>query len=287
MEYLMTYGWAILIIAVVLGVLFQLGVFSGSALTPKAAPGACQVVRLGGQVSLEGECQGQLPQYVAGFNGTITTNVITPLPTTATYGTTISAWFYQTSTSDVGGIFYLGSTPGYPNSNGYGLVAVSQINSICSNAAPEIAVLQSGLGWWCFSALPYKVGQWNNIILVTVQNGLNVNYDLYLNGVSAAINNVGGGKTPEGDAVIGGTTEQDPYTGFISNIQVYNTTLSPPEANALYLEGVGGAPVRPQNLIGWWPLNGNGNDYSGNNYNGQINGRVNFNGTWQSRYTPP
>lgn len=32
MEYLMTYGWAILIIAVVLGALFSLGVFSGSAL---------------------------------------------------------------------------------------------------------------------------------------------------------------------------------------------------------------------------------------------------------------
>jgi hypothetical protein len=32
MEYLMTYGWAILIIAVVLGVLFSLGVFSGSSL---------------------------------------------------------------------------------------------------------------------------------------------------------------------------------------------------------------------------------------------------------------
>ena len=32
MEYLMTYGWAILIIAVVLGALFSLGVFSGGAL---------------------------------------------------------------------------------------------------------------------------------------------------------------------------------------------------------------------------------------------------------------
>ncbi len=36
MEYLMTYGWAILIIAVVLGALFELGVFSGSGL-----PTAC------------------------------------------------------------------------------------------------------------------------------------------------------------------------------------------------------------------------------------------------------
>jgi len=31
MEYLMTYGWAILIIAVVLGALFQLGVFNSSS----------------------------------------------------------------------------------------------------------------------------------------------------------------------------------------------------------------------------------------------------------------
>jgi hypothetical protein len=31
MEYLMTYGWAILIIAIVLGALFSLGVFSGSS----------------------------------------------------------------------------------------------------------------------------------------------------------------------------------------------------------------------------------------------------------------
>ena len=36
MEYLMTYGWSILIVAVVLGALFQLGVFSGSTTTGTA-----------------------------------------------------------------------------------------------------------------------------------------------------------------------------------------------------------------------------------------------------------
>ncbi|MGC8776999.1 MAG: hypothetical protein ACP5P2_03635, partial [Candidatus Micrarchaeia archaeon] len=34
MEYLMTYGWAILIIAVVLGALFQLGVFNKNSYAP-------------------------------------------------------------------------------------------------------------------------------------------------------------------------------------------------------------------------------------------------------------
>ncbi len=36
MEYLMTYGWAILIIAVVLGALYSLGVFNGTAFATQA-----------------------------------------------------------------------------------------------------------------------------------------------------------------------------------------------------------------------------------------------------------
>ena len=41
MEYLMTYGWAILIIAVVLGAIYSLGLFNGAALAPHAQPGSC------------------------------------------------------------------------------------------------------------------------------------------------------------------------------------------------------------------------------------------------------
>ncbi|MEM3215754.1 MAG: hypothetical protein QXS17_02470, partial [Candidatus Micrarchaeaceae archaeon] len=74
MEYLMTYGWAILIIAVVLGALFELGVFSSNTFAPKASPGACQVFRPNGPgttsfINLEGVCNGELPEYVASFNG--------------------------------------------------------------------------------------------------------------------------------------------------------------------------------------------------------------------------
>src|SRR5487761_2512136 len=74
MEYLMTYGWAILIVAVVLGALFQLGVFSGSSLAPKAQPGSCYVIRPNGPgtttfINLAGVCTSQLPQFVASFNG--------------------------------------------------------------------------------------------------------------------------------------------------------------------------------------------------------------------------
>jgi hypothetical protein len=69
MEYLMTYGWAILIIAVVLGVLFQMGVFNSSSLTVRVPPGACKVLRTSAAVNLVGQCSGILPKYVAQFDG--------------------------------------------------------------------------------------------------------------------------------------------------------------------------------------------------------------------------
>jgi len=74
MEYLMTYSWAILIIAVVLAALFQLGIFNPMTFAPKAPPGSCQVFRPNGPgttsfINLEGICSGELPQYVGRFNG--------------------------------------------------------------------------------------------------------------------------------------------------------------------------------------------------------------------------
>jgi|GEM_PF-4163607 hypothetical protein len=61
------------------------------------------------------------------------------------------------------------------------------------------------------------------------------------------------------------------FNGLISNVQVYNTALSPAQVLQLYQEGIGGEPVVPSNIVGWWPLNGNPNDYSGQGNNGNIN----------------
>ena len=53
------------------------------------------------------------------------------------------------------------------------------------------------------------------------------------------------------------------FTGNIANVQVYNTSLSAGQAGALYSEGLGGFPLSNATLAGWWPLEGNANDYSG------------------------
>ena len=55
------------------------------------------------------------------------------------------------------------------------------------------------------------------------------------------------------------------FNGSISNVQFYNTVLSYPEIKQLYSEGLGGSPISNAGLIGWWPLDGNANDYSANN----------------------
>ena len=58
------------------------------------------------------------------------------------------------------------------------------------------------------------------------------------------------------------------FNGKIANVQIYDRSLSNAQILQLYSGGVGGAPIPNAGLIGWWPLDGNANDYSGNNNNG-------------------
>ena len=76
------------------------------------------------------------------------------------------------------------------------------------------------------------------------------------------------------------------FVGDISNVQIYNASLDQNSITALYQEGIGGAPIDLQNLVGWWPLNGNANDYSGNGNNG-VPTNVVYTSSWISSYNPP
>ena len=67
MEFLMTYGWSILIIAVVLGALFQLGVFSSANLAPRAQTGNCRVL----QDLRHGQPRGHLQRRAAAGSGAV------------------------------------------------------------------------------------------------------------------------------------------------------------------------------------------------------------------------
>lgn len=114
-------------------------------------------------------------------------------------------------------------------------------------------------------------------------------YTLYV-ASAGSITSVSGSKTANILALpnfyISPYTDAGHVYGYISNIQLYSSQLAQDSVNTLYEEGIGGAPVDAANLIGWWPLNGNVNDYSGNGDNG-VPYSVSYTSEWTSGYVAP
>ncbi|MCL5239391.1 MAG: LamG domain-containing protein [Candidatus Marsarchaeota archaeon] len=295
MEYLMTYGWAILIIAVVLGALFQLGVFNAGTFAPRAPPGACQVFRPNGPgsasfINLEGVCNGELPQYVLESNGQNGNQYIQ-----IAYSSTLAA---------VAGQFSLSwwFSPALPASTTYD---EEMITSRCQGDATFDMQLENGglhgdIGTgqaFLTTGVNYDFGPSQSAWYYVVTEFTSTGWSIYLNG-----NNVSHGTyvsgTPSlvynGNSLnIGSSCGASDFTGSMADIQLYNSSLSANEIQALYLEGIGGAPIKLQNLAGWWPLNGNANDYSGNDNNGApiiiagTQASTSYTSAWAGGYTPP
>jgi len=272
MEYLMTYGWAILILAIVLGALFQLGVFNASSYSPRAQPGLCKVQRVnipGSTIaSLAGTCNGQLPQYASLFTGTSYVRI--PHSSLIDFNNvqsfSVQSWVKLTYNSN--GFFLIkggvDATPGV-NVRGYTLRYHGGL------FAAAIQDSTHSLWLWGTGVVP-TISTWYQLVLV-VDRAANLG-KLYVNGVqigsSTDISGVGSissdwalmfGEWSPGNSYL-------PLNGMLSNVQIYNASLPASDVNKLYLEGMGGAPIDLAYLTGWWPLNGDTNDYSGNNNNG-------------------
>ncbi len=302
MEYLMTYGWAILVIAVVLGVLFQLGVFGDANLAPKATPGSCEVQRTVAGSSLAGMCQGELPEYVAQLSGSneLNTNNIYIQQVSGMSGSnvpfTLTGWVeiplidtnpnfdwmepFVSFNYQGAGIFNYTSSPS---------TTVTMVLHRCTGAdtcTSGVCGGQSSYSSKITQTLGSFFGKWHFFAYSSDPPS----YFFQLDNQTAAATN--GNPTSWSNGVyiggLGGACGDSSMKGFIANIQLYNTTLSTAEVQALYQEGIGGAPVRPQNIVGWWPLNGNLNDYSGNSNDGQAQGvGVGYTSFWSSGYTAP
>ena len=275
MEYLMTYGWAILIIAIVMIAMFSLGVFNPSE--PRVSAGACEVFH-GSDV---GECQGVWPQFVASIPATAGTDygIVGPTMTMNlnSQSYTMCAWAEISSSSPPF------PNPYYPDL----LVAVEYASSglAIGEGGSAITAWLDGNGGGTGSV---TAGSWNFYCAI-YQAGSTTRL-LYMNGAYAgSVTNgaVGVFTGPlwignNGYVCCGDSTTQM----YESNVQIYNTSLSQAEITALYHEGIGGAPIDPNNIVGWWPLNGNAQDYSGNGNNGQATG-VSYTSTWTSGYMQP
>ncbi|MDE1851514.1 MAG: LamG domain-containing protein [Candidatus Micrarchaeota archaeon] len=267
MEYLMTYGWAILAIAIVMVSLYSLGIFNAASLQPTATPGSCDVVKTVAQTALAGQCANLIPKYVARFNGANSyIDAGSGRPLTVSTTVTISAWVYAINSS------------------------VEQL--VVSKDGQYHIEIDSGRTTFQVAST-YKRGNshlnsstWYNMI--ASYNGTAVLF--YLNGVADGNQAMSATMSPTNNTLhIGDYNNPNAYyfNGMIANVQIYNSTFDSAQAKALYQEGIGGTPISLQSLIGWWPLNGNANDYSGNNNQGTATSTVVWNANWQGNYTAP
>ena len=292
MEYLMTYGWAILIIGVVLAVLFQIGVFSGSNFSTGALPGSCQVQRSSAGTSLTGECLNREPEFVANFTNTKSPYVLTSSAGWPTGNTVQYSLFMWINTgSSAGSPFALGvfrygvfGSYGVQIDNGISL-EINSNGDICAYAYTD------GAYPLICSPNPINNKQWHLVGVTYNGGGSLADATLYVNATAVATGSSGDTAPLVIPTVgeFGGNFDGDgTFTGYLSNIQLYNTSLAQSEVQALYMEGIGGAPIRPQNLTGWWPLNGDVNDYGGLGNNGAATS-VTYSSAWMSKtnYAPP
>ena len=293
MEYLNTYMWAILIIAVVLVVMIKLNLFNPNFWAAKQQTGACDVIRIQyGGTTLHCSGGALIPEFVAQFGGSgwIAANGFFPQYTSITYGCcynnqlngmTVSLWMYVPS-----------SAPQMEGNLSYTSEWGEQINA---NTMTGKLVIGGTMGSWISSQSTFD--QWHFVVM-TAQN--NVGEYLYIDG--KLVNSISSNTflfTTEpinGEyqlASIGGAGPprwpSKPnffFSGMISNVQIYNASLSANQIQSLYLEGIGGAPINLQHLSAWWPLNGNTNDYSGYGNNGAA-WNVIFTDNWYGNYAQP
>ena len=284
MEYLMTYGWAILIIAVVLGAMFELGIFGSLTSGPRAQAGSCEVYRPYGPgtaagASLAGQCGGLLPQYVAQFNGQSSQIQINGPFQTYPEPFTYVIWVRYTAVASHQWPYLLGSDNTHIyygiRTSAYGASVYFEYGKYptCDGLSGDY----TGTG-----GLSIADGQWHQVAYTWDGSTLQGYMDGKPDGSSVSVSAF----CPGNNAIYIGGSNPQIFGGQLANAQVYNASLSQSEILALYQEGIGGAPIAPQYLVGWWPLNGNANDYSGDNYDGQAS-KVSFTGQWSSSYTAP
>jgi hypothetical protein len=274
MEYLMTYGWAILIITLITGILLTLGIFRQGSFGPRAIAGSCYVSRPNGPgstqfITLKGICGGELPQYVAQLNGQNSyVNSGNGASLNPSNAITVSAWVKLGISGAFQGIV--------ARDNG---VWIETSYSVVFGNDNKLDLRVSSTGGWTSYALNDVIstntfastGDWYHVVATYnyLTAGTSVG-SVYVNGVLEKTNTglTGPLFTNARNVRVGSYGLAYYLNGKMANVQIYNASLSASQVQAIYKGGLGGVPLVLQNLAGWWPLNGDPNDYSGNGNDG-------------------
>lgn len=299
MEFVVSYGWVFIIIMIVLAALYSAGIFSGKSVQPRAPPGECQVYRGKGpgsvsSINLVGVCNGELPKFVTAFgyyggflefgNSNISvprTNFMPLYANGSSNQITMTGWILSGPQGDTQTAFAYGNFTGYPGPPWNAIFINTNESPICNDGMFEAVYSYVN----CMYSKPIPLNTW--MFVAIEYNGTDAIAYSVINGnvirTSGSANLGSSFRIPAHSSVLIST----PWNGIISNVQLYNTTLSENSVLSLYGEGLGGAPINLKNLVGWWPLNGNIHDYSGNGNDGVPYNSAALSGSYEFNYTTP
>lgn len=188
---------------------------------------------------------------VASFNSVDEVNATSSaINTTLNASDTVSFWMN-----------WSGTTPETPFSfyQGYNLSA-STCMGFNAGSGDNYGFPANGLsGRWVFVTAEFYNGPYTG------------NTAIYINGVNQSLSQCSGTPTTSqatDNVIMGGWKQGYRFTGSMSNVQLYSGRLSQAQVSGLYGEGLDGAPLSTGILAGWWPLDGNTNDYSPYNSGG-------------------
>jgi len=184
-----------------------------------------------------------------------TSNSITFVPNVNSF--TMSAWVDIASQEEPAPACYWSyhiiGFGGWPN---------GVIRDLCNNGG-ALQMVRGGNQEMNFG---YNRSDW--YLVTGVYNASSSDVALYINGNYFGGGPGGTGQDPTGNFIIGSTASEPIGNVLITNVQLYNSALSSNQIKELYDDGITGSPVSSANVVGWWPLDGNTNDYSGNGNNG-------------------
>lgn len=308
-EYLITYAWLFVVLAVVLAALYLLGVF-GTSFGVRATPGSCYVSRPYGPnttklIALAGLCNNEIPEFTVAFTSNQNFFAINPSPIVTGNAVSMTAWIYtyyvdqlgHTESASRDNVFVI-EGGGYATGGAGARLAINDYDNQELDYAVWTGTGGHGAGVFAEAVSPNNAVPLNKWIFVAgTYNGAALT--VYINAEPVGSIPQSGPIDQDTIGVLGlyandnlgaigavAPTTAAYFHGYISNVQLYNTSLSQSEISELYYEGIGGAPINLDNLVAWYPLNGNGNDYGGNGYSG-IDSNVVYEEQFLNYYSPP
>lgn len=122
-------------------------------------------------------------------------------------------------------------------------------------------------------------GKWHNIVTTYDGSSSSNGLKIYIDGSITAPTLSGTLTTSVQTSqplIIGPYASSGDLNGSMANVQIYNVLLSASQVQNIYGAGISGSPIQSNAVAGWWPLNGNANDYSGQGANGAVTGPLLF-----------